>query len=175
MPLRDRLRWWGRQYRPYPLRRQFHGWCVRLVLKARTQQDLLDAAAVYLARALKPEELRWLRRRITAKPVASEYGPEWSQWDSWWARDGWHFADGMRIRNLLRAGGFTEKRMGFSNWDDYYTRVTEVAVYLAFSPRDDRLAEAARQVMEQFDKNNPNQLFVGEADEKGDVQMRPLK
>ena len=46
----------------------------------------------------------------------------------WWAKGGWHFGQGMSIRNALRDAGFTEDKMSFDNWDDYYVEAIEDAL-----------------------------------------------
>lgn len=45
--------------------------------------------------------------------------------DEWWAQNGWHFSQGMQIRNLLREVA-TDEEIG-ENMDDVYVDAIEVA------------------------------------------------
>lgn len=45
----------------------------------------------------------------------------------WWAKHGWHFGQGMQIRNILRDNGLTDDYLPDQNWDDYYVQALEEA------------------------------------------------
>lgn len=47
--------------------------------------------------------------------------------DRWWAISGWHFHQGMTIRNMLR-NIISDKELPSGNWDDYYIEVIESAL-----------------------------------------------
>lgn len=58
--------------------------------------------------------------------------------ENWWAQGGWHFGQGMSIRNALRDAGFTDDKLpliptnqgevSYGNWDDYYVEAIEEAM-----------------------------------------------
>lgn len=47
--------------------------------------------------------------------------------ECWWADGGWHFGQGVRIRNILREV-VTDQELPTHNWDDYYIEVIEKAI-----------------------------------------------
>lgn len=49
--------------------------------------------------------------------------------NTWWAKGGWHFRQGMQIRNLLR-NVITDDKLPSGNWDDYYILILEKAAGL---------------------------------------------
>lgn len=75
-----------------------------------------------LQKELEPEFLESVRQHY------NNYG------DEWWARDGWHFGQGMALRNLIRTSGFPDDLLPSHNWDDYYIQALEDAAGLIDEP-----------------------------------------
>lgn len=78
-------------------------------------EDFRTRVTTYLKENLSPEFLNGIREAFKENP------------EGWWSRSGWHFGQGMSVRNLLRRRGFRDEQLPTGNWDDYYIQAIEDA------------------------------------------------
>lgn len=77
-------------------------------------KDVLEGTVQLLKKSV-PEKLKNLLKEIYKKDP-----------DNWMIP--YHFGFGMSIRNVIREGGFPDKKLPDGNWDDYYVQVLEIAI-----------------------------------------------